>query len=181
MKKFILAAITSFGAIALSSAANAAEFMTISGPSGTFGDDAVTCSASGTTGPCSFTRTFSFVTPAGFTLASADISSLAIAGNALTNIDFTSVTLNSVNFNILATGQQEFRNLLNQALVVGGNNVIAVTGTTGGEAAFRGTLSFASTSAVPEPTTWAMMLIGFGAVGYSMRRRQVGYGRLQAA
>jgi hypothetical protein len=37
------------------------------------------------------------------------------------------------------------------------------------------------TSAVPEPTTWAMMLIGFGAVGYSMRRRQVGYSRLQAA
>jgi hypothetical protein len=27
------------------------------------------------------------------------------------------------------------------------------------------------TSAVPEPTTWAMMLVGFGAVGYSMRRR----------
>lgn len=25
---------------------------------------------------------------------------------------------------------------------------------------------------VPEPTTWAMMLLGFGAVGYSMRRRR---------
>ena len=30
---------------------------------------------------------------------------------------------------------------------------------------------FAATSAVPEPTTWAMMLVGFGAVGYSMRKR----------
>jgi hypothetical protein len=33
--------------------------------------------------------------------------------------------------------------------------------------------------AVPEPATWAMMLLGFGAVGYSMRRRkatvQLGY------
>ena len=28
-----------------------------------------------------------------------------------------------------------------------------------------------SPSAVPEPATWAMMLIGFGAVGYSMRKR----------
>jgi hypothetical protein len=26
-------------------------------------------------------------------------------------------------------------------------------------------------SAVPEPATWAMMLIGFGAVGYSLRRK----------
>ncbi len=32
-----------------------------------------------------------------------------------------------------------------------------------------------SMSAVPEPTTWAMMLIGFGVVGYSLRRRKVGY------
>ena len=27
-------------------------------------------------------------------------------------------------------------------------------------------------AAVPEPATWAMMLIGFGAVGYGMRRRK---------
>ena len=35
------------------------------------------------------------------------------------------------------------------------------------------------TAAVPEPATWAMMLLGFGAVGYAMRRRrarvQLGY------
>lgn len=33
--------------------------------------------------------------------------------------------------------------------------------------------------AVPEPSTWAMMLFGFGAVGYVMRSRKFGYGRLQ--
>jgi hypothetical protein len=32
------------------------------------------------------------------------------------------------------------------------------------------TLGQASTAAVPEPSTWAMMLVGFGAVGFSMRR-----------
>lgn len=30
----------------------------------------------------------------------------------------------------------------------------------------------AATAAVPEPTTWAMMLLGFGAVGYSVRIRR---------
>lgn len=29
-----------------------------------------------------------------------------------------------------------------------------------------------ATAAVPEPATWAMLLIGFGAVGFSMRRRR---------
>ena len=33
---------------------------------------------------------------------------------------------------------------------------------------------------VPEPATWAMMLIGFGAIGYSMRRRR-GAREVQAA
>jgi hypothetical protein len=35
-------------------------------------------------------------------------------------------------------------------------------------------------SAVPEPTTWAMMLIGFGAVGYSMRRSRARQSALAA-
>ena len=31
---------------------------------------------------------------------------------------------------------------------------------------------FWSVSAVPEPSTWAMMLLGFGGIGFSMRRRR---------
>jgi hypothetical protein len=34
------------------------------------------------------------------------------------------------------------------------------------------------TQAVPEPATWAMMLIGFGAVGFAMRRRKPADGLL---
>jgi hypothetical protein len=34
------------------------------------------------------------------------------------------------------------------------------------------TFSAPMESAVPEPTTWGMMLIGFGAIGYSMRRKR---------
>jgi hypothetical protein len=38
-----------------------------------------------------------------------------------------------------------------------------------------------SVAAVPEPATWAMFLMGFGAVGYSMRSRKVSYKALQSA
>ena len=31
-------------------------------------------------------------------------------------------------------------------------------------------VSFSTTTAVPEPATWAMMLLGFGAVGFALRR-----------
>jgi hypothetical protein len=40
--------------------------------------------------------------------------------------------------------------------------------------------TLSSVTAVPEPATWAMMLLGFGAVGYSMRRRRLTYSRAQA-
>lgn len=33
-------------------------------------------------------------------------------------------------------------------------------------------ITFSAISAVPEPSTWAMMLVGFGAIGASMRRRR---------
>jgi hypothetical protein len=39
----------------------------------------------------------------------------------------------------------------------------------------------AGAPAVPEPATWAMMLLGFGAVGYSMRRRRTAQAVAQAA
>jgi hypothetical protein len=166
MKKILLAAAAATATIAFAPAANAAQTIVISGPSGTFGDDEVVCGAGQAT-PCSFTRTFNFTTQAGFELVNATISS--IASSAMTDINFNNVTLNGVSFDIVRTGASEFRELVNRALnPVGSNNTILVTGTTGGNAAFSGTLSFA---AVPEPTTWAMMLIGFGAVGYSMRKR----------
>ena len=39
----------------------------------------------------------------------------------------------------------------------------------------------AATGAVPEPATWAMMLIGFGGMGVSLRRRRRTHNLLQAA
>ncbi|WP_395623577.1 PEPxxWA-CTERM sorting domain-containing protein [Sphingomonas daechungensis] len=48
---------------------------------------------------------------------------------------------------------------------------------TPGSANVRGTFTLISNS-VPEPATWAMMLMGFGAVGFAMRRKRSTQGRL---
>ena len=153
----------------MATGAQAAQFINITGPSGNYGDDEVVCAAG--TKSCNFTRSFNFVTPAGFNVTSADISSIISAGNPLTDINFTSVMLNGVEFNTLAAGAQEFRNILNQTLVAGGNNVLSVAGTTGGNAAFAGNLSFRSVAAVPAPAAWMLMLLGMAGVGFSMRRK----------
>lgn len=41
----------------------------------------------------------------------------------------------------------------------------------GGGVDSAGTLSFAAPSGVPEASSWGMMVLGFGAVGYAVRRR----------
>lgn len=57
-----------------------------------------------------------------------------------------------------------------------GNNGALYTPTAnqpGYVAGFLVTYHFISDSAVPEPATWAMMMLGFGAIGLAMRRRKV--------
>jgi hypothetical protein len=71
MNKLILAAVAATVAFAAAPSAQAAQYLTITGPSGTFGDNSVTCANNGVS--CSFSRTFTFMTPVGYNLASADI------------------------------------------------------------------------------------------------------------
>jgi hypothetical protein len=48
----------------------------------------------------------------------------------------------------------------------------SVSGTPSELAEIIDDVSFVTVSAVPEPGTWAMMLLGFGAIGWSLRRRE---------
>lgn len=73
---------------------------------------------------------------------------------------------------------------------VAGNSVYTMNVTTGA-ATFKTSYNYAgrgvafgsaffaeATGAVPEPTTWAMMMFGFGIAGYSLRRRRTGIAQL---
>jgi hypothetical protein len=146
---------------AFASPAQAVETLTITGSSGTFGNDAVTPQGE-------FTNTFNFSAPVGFDLANATISTSALGDS---DVSFTSVLLNGVAFTLTPQGMFEFGSV--GPVLVGGENTLVVNGLNMGDGAFSGTLTFAAQSSVPEPATWGMMLLGFGAVGFSVRRKRV--------
>lgn len=156
LKKFLVAVSLAAATVAIAPAAQAAQYLTFDGTTGTFGFDNHTSGA--------FEDTFNFNVGDG--IAGSTISSIKVS--VPSNIDFTSVTLNDVEFDLISDGVVEFRSI-SQA-VSAGIQTIVVKGTSGSNASYSGTLAF---TAVPEPATWAMMVGGFGLVGGAMRRRRV--------
>jgi hypothetical protein len=57
---------------------------------------------------------------------------------------------------------------LDDTLIAAGDWTLYINGKNSKTGTLAGTISI--TQAVPEPGTWAMMIIGFGAVGFAMRR-----------
>ena len=149
----------------------------IDGNAGSFQNPTVMCTPTANSCPSgqSFTDTVTFTTPTGYNSVSAILNSTFNTSNPLTNLNFNSVTLNNgtttTAFNI-ANGVFDSASREMIALTAGASNVLTINGTTFGDASYSGTLSFGQTAAVPEPATWALMLMGFGAVGFSMRRRR---------
>jgi hypothetical protein len=164
MKTLAAAVALTASVLAFASTANAAKTLTLDPPaadgsfSGDFGDTGIVGGA--------FTDTFTFTMPTG--LSSASISS-TYTNDLSNNIDFTTVTLDGQPFNIVSTGQTEFR-VINAVPVTSGVQTLIVAGTSGGNGAYAGTLSFSQAIAsVPEPASWALMILGFGGVGASLR------------
>jgi PEP-CTERM motif len=165
MKKVLLGAAMAASMLLVAPAAYAAQEISFTPPavdgsiSGTFGNVGLAEGA--------FEDTFTFNWPSNGT-GGATISS--VFSSALTDVNFTSVTLNGKEFDILSTGSVEFRKLEDLLLPVA--NTLVVKGWSGGSGSYSGTLAFAPTAAVPEPATWAMMIIGFGAAGSMVRSRR---------
>jgi len=128
--------------------------------------------------PVSFSDSFLFtIGPPGGGLIGTGSGSIITSSSlqfSATDLDLTSVIVNGVALTITRTagGLIESAGASNVNIFSGQLNNITVTGVSRGLGSYGGNLTFVPLAAVPEPGTWALMLLGFGAIGFSMRRRR---------
>ena len=107
-----------------------------------------------------------------FTNDLAGVYSLTLSTSSL-SVDFTSAILSGPGgpFELIKefdNGIAEFWNL-SSLFLEAGTYQLTINGNNSSTGSLGGTVTI---NAVPEPGTWAMMLLGFGAAGYAMRRRR---------
>ena len=90
-------------------------------------------------------------------------------------IDFTSALITGLGgpYNLVEIdddGVSEFWRLANPVTLSASQYTLTINGNNSGAGSLGGSITIRP--AVPEPATWAMMLLGFGAVGFAMRRRR---------
>jgi len=191
MKKMISAAIVA-ATLAYAPAASATDFFPPSPQFQVFGNPNTgleTVSGTISRGGLNGTGTDNFIfrigppTGNGIGLGSGSvITSFSITGP-------TSIVFNSVTFSngittyvvpISALGSGVAASLSNIPIYSGNFNTLSVNWTASGNASYGGNLTFIP-GGIPEPMTWAMMIIGFAAVGFAMRRRNKEVARVRYA
>jgi hypothetical protein len=122
----------------------------------------------------SFTDTIGF-TPSIALIDTASASLITIAQSPQTDIDFVSATLGGQSLTLSPTGANEYAFL--NPTPLSGSLVLTVMGTAGPtlgadspiNASYSGTLNV---TAVPEPSSIALLLGGLGVVGFVARQRR---------
>lgn len=191
MKKFLSLA-TAAAAMAFSPAASAADFLPGTPEFQVFGNalsgtDTVSGSISRNgltgTGTDNFIFRIGPATGNGIGLGSGSIiTSFSITGP--TSLAFNSVTfsngVSSFVVPITALGSGAAATLSNIPIFAGNVNTLSVNWTATGNASYGGNLTFIP-GGIPEPMTWAMMILGFAAIGFAMRRRNQEAARVRYA
>jgi len=115
-----------------------------------------------------FTDTFNFFLPTG------QVGASLTSSDTTNDLMFTGITFNGVS-GIAGTGLggDPGAAISAQMVVSGGQQELILTGSGGAAATFGGTANFSPTIAsVPEPASWALMIIGFGSAGAMLRKRR---------
>jgi hypothetical protein len=169
MRKLVLGMVGAV-ALAVGSAASAtvtidSSTMVTSGPE-VIGPDAVRINYQDTGLTDPFTETLTFTN----TEAGEYVISLV---TNFASVNFTSAILTGPSGPLALTSQIDNGVLERWTTPVtgllAGTYTLTIMGNTGTDTQIGGHIDI---QAVPEPATWAMMLLGFGAVGFAMRRRR---------
>jgi hypothetical protein len=167
MKKIFAAAVVAASFAAATPAMAATEI--VIGPNGSqvqFGDFRIVGDASGT----NLFEDFYFNVPANGIVSASGTATISLATNS--SIKLTSIVLNGVS--ALATLRADgsaYDAAINNVLTQDPNpQTLRVNYDVINVGRATGTVSWTA-AAVPEPGTWALMILGFGIVGYAMRRR----------
>jgi len=181
----ILFGVVGAAALAMSSVASAtitvgSSSMTYTGPSQSGLDTTIGYSKSGLGNP-----TFSEFLD--FTNSLAGIYSITLDTSSKP-VDFTSAYLtDGTNFYDLTCESgcvpglksSEFWSL-DDTFIAAGSYALWIYGNNSDTGGLAGTITITD-HGVPEPATWAMMLLGFGAIGWQLRRRRSSLALAQAA
>ena len=122
----------------------------------------------------SFTDTFEFTTTRDGTGA---VSFGTNAANLLQSLTFSGVvgdvtfTTGAQTFNVDVLANGHLGDLEGVPILANFENTLTISGLAHGNAFYNGSATFSPTAAVPEPATWSLLIIGFGAMGARMRHK----------
>lgn len=116
-----------------------------------------------------FMHTFDFTLPDMGDLT-ASLVTIALSLGTSGDVNFSGADIDGTAFTLSPSGFFE-TGALDIASIASGPHTLTVSGNAIGGGSYSGTVNFTPTGVIPEPATWALMMLGIGGVGAAMRRR----------
>ena len=98
-------------------------------------------------------------------------SILSSVGSPLADLEFMTVDFDGVHAFTVTNGFFSGATISGVQLAAGAPTLNVKYGSTAAGVTYSGNIAIAPATPVPEPATWALMLVGIGAAGYTYRRR----------